>query len=112
MVTDCNLQLWDYNCYSNPNRLSVWFTLSSRMGCLPCSNSRTKRKTTPYFSDRSICVKLYCLYIAFTYLDSVVCSIASFYTLSKIKVMKCFILHLFGYKNKEAYANIFKFKGF
>ena len=46
-----------------------WFTLSTRRVCLPCSNSRTKRNPTPDFLDNSICVRLYCLRIAFTCLD-------------------------------------------
>ena len=32
-------------------------------------NSRTKRNPTPDFLDNSICVRLYCLRIAFTCLD-------------------------------------------
>ena len=74
---------------SLPKRFNIWFTLSRRKVCLPCSNSRTRRKPTPDFSESSTCVRLYCLRIAFTYFESVVCSIdAIYYTLSGTNIMK------------------------
>ena len=76
---------------SLPKRFNIWFTLSRRKVCLPCSNSRTRRNPTPDFSESSTCVRLYCLRIAFTYLESVVCSIDTInYTLSGANIVKVF----------------------
>ena len=74
---------------SLPKRFNIWFTLSRRKVCLPCSNSRTRRKPTPDFSESSTCVRLYCLRIAFTYFERVVCSIYAInYTLSGANIVQ------------------------